>query len=155
MLLYGAIFGLGECAYSCSYHPWLISTVPERELTRANALSNSTMGIGLFFGPSIGVGLISTGSSAAVWLTLGVLCGATGLTTVRVHRRRTAAAAGPHAAPPAWKPAPIDVWRAATLELPMVRTAGAFQTPYYVAPAQLELHVPGQPPAEAVVARSG
>ncbi|MDT5034999.1 MAG: hypothetical protein QOE03_184 [Micromonosporaceae bacterium] len=164
MLLYGAIFGLGECAYSCSYHPWLISKVPARELTRANALSNSTMGIGLFFGPSIGVALIGTGSSAAVWLTLGALCAAVGLTTVRVRRRRTAAA--PAARPadtagaasarveptdePIWRPAAIDVWRAATLELPMVRTAGAFQHPYYLTLAEPELNGPSHPRGAAV-----
>jgi hypothetical protein len=56
LLLYGVLFAFGECAYSCSYHPWLISKVPDAELMRANALSNSMMGIGLFFGPSIGVG---------------------------------------------------------------------------------------------------
>ena len=48
LLLYGVLFALGECAYSCSYHPWLISKVPDAELMRANALSNSMMGIGLF-----------------------------------------------------------------------------------------------------------
>ena len=30
LLLYGVLFALGECAYSCSYHPWLISRVPGR-----------------------------------------------------------------------------------------------------------------------------
>jgi MFS family permease len=83
LLLYGVLFALGECAYSCSYHPWLISKVPDTELMRANALSNSMMGIGLFFGPSIGVGLVGIGSASAVWLTLGTLCGLVGVTTAR------------------------------------------------------------------------
>jgi MFS family permease len=87
LLLYGVLFALGECAYSCSYHPWLISKVPDAELMRANALSNSMMGIGLFFGPSIGVVLVGTGSASVVWLTLGTLCGLVGVTTVRRRRR--------------------------------------------------------------------
>jgi hypothetical protein len=48
---------------------------------RANALSNSTMGIGMFIGPSIGVGLVGTGNASVVWLTLGTLCGLVGITT--------------------------------------------------------------------------
>jgi MFS family permease len=87
LLFYGVLFALGECAYSCSYHPWLISRVPDAELMRANALSNSMMGIGLFFGPSIGVALVGTGSASVVWLTLGVLCGLVGITTARRRRR--------------------------------------------------------------------
>jgi MFS family permease len=87
LLLYAALFGLGECAYSCSYHPWLISKVPDGELTRANALSNSMMGIGMFAGPSIGVGLVTTGSAALVWLSLSVLCAVVGLATVRRKSR--------------------------------------------------------------------
>ncbi|MEV7022110.1 MFS transporter [Kitasatospora sp. NPDC093558] len=92
LLLYAMLFALGECAYSCSFHPWLISRVPERELTRANALCNSMMGIGMFFGPSIGVMLIGTGQAAWVWLPLAGLCGIVALTTVR-RRPRTAAPA--------------------------------------------------------------
>jgi MFS family permease len=88
MLVYGAIFALGECAYSCSYHPWLISKVPDRELTRANALSNSMMGIGVFFGPSIGVILIGTGSAPTVWLLLALMCATVCLTTVRLGHSR-------------------------------------------------------------------
>jgi hypothetical protein len=59
--------------------PWLISKVPDAEL----------MGIGLFFGPSIDVVLVGTGSASAVWLTLGTLCGLVGVTTMR--RRRSEA----------------------------------------------------------------
>jgi hypothetical protein len=47
------------------------------------------MGIGLFFGPSIDVVLVGTGSASAVWLTLGTLCGLVGVTTMR--RRRSEA----------------------------------------------------------------
>jgi hypothetical protein len=90
LLLYGVLFALGECAYSCSYHPWLISKVPEAELMRANALSNSMMGIGLFFGPSIGVGLVGTGNASGVWLTLCTLCALVGVTTIRRRRREAA-----------------------------------------------------------------
>ena len=65
LLLYGVLFVLGECAYSCSYHPRLIFKVPDAELMRANALSNSMMGIGLFFGPSIRVVLVGNHDVAA------------------------------------------------------------------------------------------
>lgn len=87
LLLYAALFGLGECAYSCTYHPWLISMVPERDLTRANALANSVMGIGLLAGPTLGVALVATGSATIVWLTLAagtLLVGA----TLEICRRR-------------------------------------------------------------------
>jgi tetratricopeptide (TPR) repeat protein len=96
MLIYGAIFALGECAYSCSYHPWLISRVPEKELTRANALTNSTMGIGLFFGPAIGVTLIGTGCAALVWLSLALLCAVIILTTIERRRAHRQAAEPAH-----------------------------------------------------------
>jgi MFS family permease len=86
LIAYAVLFALGECAYSCSYHPWLISRVPEQELTRANALANSMMGIGMFAGPTIGVALIGLGNVALVWLSLAVLSAAVGLTTVRVRR---------------------------------------------------------------------
>jgi MFS family permease len=55
LISFATLFALGECVYSFSYHPWLISRVPELDLTRANALSNSMMGVGLFAGPTIGV----------------------------------------------------------------------------------------------------
>jgi len=76
MLGYAVLFGLGECAYSCSFHPWLIALVPEEELTRATALVNSMMGIGNLAGPSLGVALAATGSATAVWLGLGGLTAA-------------------------------------------------------------------------------
>jgi MFS family permease len=74
LLAYAALFALGECAYSCSFHPWLISMVPDSELTRANALSNSTMGIGQFAGPGVGVGLALSGSAPLVWFGLALCC---------------------------------------------------------------------------------
>jgi hypothetical protein len=100
MIGYAVLFGLGECAYSCSYHPWLISRVPERELTRANALSNSMMGVGLFAGPSIGVALVGAGSATLVWLVLAAL---TALVSLGTLRRRPAPPGSPPApaAPPA------------------------------------------------------
>ncbi|MER5730563.1 MFS transporter [Streptomyces sp. NPDC002138] len=91
LILYAAFFGLGECAYSCSFHPWLISKVPDRELTRASALCNSMMGIGMFFGPSAGIALIGLGDPAWVWLPLAALCGFVALTTLR-RKARTAPA---------------------------------------------------------------
>ncbi|MEV6582870.1 MFS transporter [Streptomyces sp. NPDC051582] len=91
LLAYAVLFGLGECAYSCSFHPWLISKVPDRELTRASALCNSMMGVGMFFGPSLGVLLIGARHAAWVWLPLAALCGLVALTTLR-RRTRTAAA---------------------------------------------------------------
>lgn len=96
LLAYGVLFAVGECAYSCSFHPWLISKVPDRELTRASALCNSMMGVGMFFGPSIGVALISLHHAAWVWLTLAGLCVLIALTT----RRRGTPAAAPALADP-------------------------------------------------------
>jgi len=83
LLLYAVLFGLGECAYSCTYHPWLISSVPERDLTRANALANSLMGIGMLAGPTLGVALVTTGNATVVWLALASATLLVGFTTVR------------------------------------------------------------------------
>lgn len=79
---YVVLFSIGECAYSCSFHPWLIAAVPEPELVRANALVNSTMGVGLFAGPSLGSALVRVGDAGLVWGVLAV-CSATVLLTVR------------------------------------------------------------------------
>lgn len=87
---YVVLFSLGECAYSCSFHPWVIASVPEHELVRANALVNSMMGIGLFAGPSLGAALVRTGSTVAVWSVLAS-CAATLLLTVRRSHVRAAA----------------------------------------------------------------
>lgn len=73
LLVFALIFALGECAYSCTFHPWLVGTVPDRELTRAMAMANSTMGIGMFCGPLLGVGLISFGAATTVWLGLAAI----------------------------------------------------------------------------------
>lgn len=88
LLTYAVLFALGECAYSASFHPWLISLVPERDLTRANALVNSMMGIGNFAGPSIGVGLALTGDATVVWLGLAVCCTVITVLTGVSRRRR-------------------------------------------------------------------
>jgi MFS family permease len=82
---YIILFSLGECAYSCSFHPWLIASVPEGELVRANAMVNSMMGVGLFVGPSMGSALVGTGSPFAVW---GALTGCSALVVLAVRRRR-------------------------------------------------------------------
>jgi hypothetical protein len=44
----------------------------------------------LFFGPSIGVGLVGAGGASGVRLTLGTLCALVGFTTVRRRRLETA-----------------------------------------------------------------
>ena len=74
LVMLAVIFAAGECAYSCSYHPWLISSVPERDLTRASALSSGMMGVGMAAGPSVGLALILTGSAVLVWLVLAAFC---------------------------------------------------------------------------------
>jgi len=73
LLTFAAAFGLGECAYSCSFHPWLIKRVPDGELTRASALANCTMSVGLFSGPSIGVALAGSGEASIVFGALALL----------------------------------------------------------------------------------
>ncbi|OLF14115.1 MFS transporter [Actinophytocola xinjiangensis] len=93
LLVYAALFALGECAYSCSFHPWLISMVPDHELTRANALVNSMMGIGNFTGPSIGVALVLTGDTSVVWFGLAASCTAVMVLVGLLARRRPAATA--------------------------------------------------------------
>ncbi|HEX5404686.1 MAG TPA: MFS transporter [Pseudonocardiaceae bacterium] len=90
LLVFASMFALGECAYSASFHPWLISLVAERDLTRANALVNSMMGIGNFAGPSIGVVLALTGSATVVWLGLAVCCTVVTVLTGLAQRRRAA-----------------------------------------------------------------
>lgn len=95
LLVYDVLFGLGECAYSCSFYPWLISMTPEHALTRANALVNSMMGVGRFAGPSIGVVLAMSGSASVVWL--GLAAGCTAVTVMGAvlsrHRRQPPVAA--------------------------------------------------------------
>lgn len=91
LVAFALLFGLGECAYSCSFYPWLIATVPDRDLPRANALANSMMGIGTFVGPSFGVALILSGSALVVTLSLAACCAAVvaavGLLARRSRRR--------------------------------------------------------------------
>lgn len=67
LLVFAVVFALGECAYACSYHPWLIASVSERDLTRASALAGGAMGVGTAAGPSVGVALALTGSAEVVW----------------------------------------------------------------------------------------
>ncbi|MFB8414993.1 MFS transporter [Streptomyces albidoflavus] len=95
LLVYAVLFALGECAYSCSFHPWLISLVPDRELTRANALANSMMGVGNFAGPSIGVALAVTGSAPVVWFGLGLCCTLITVAVGLLARRQAAKAPAP------------------------------------------------------------
>ena len=92
LLAFAILFALGECAYSASFQPWLISLVPDKELTRANALVNSMMGIGNFAGPTIGVVLALSGSATVVWLGLAMCCTTVTVLASLYQRRR---AAGP------------------------------------------------------------
>jgi hypothetical protein len=88
LIISAGLFGLAECAYSCSYYPWMISKVPGSELTRVTAMTNGMMGIGAFAGPAIGVALVTTGRPAIVWLALAILCSLAALTTRRYGRHR-------------------------------------------------------------------
>ena len=95
LLVYAVLFGLGECAYSCSFYPWLISMTPKHALTRANALVNSMTGVGRFAGPSIGVVLATSGNATLVWLGLAGGCTAVAVISALLqgHRKRPAALA--------------------------------------------------------------
>jgi MFS family permease len=99
LVAFSLLFGLGECAYSCSFYPWLIATVPDADLPRANALANSMMGIGTFVGPSFGVSLILTGSALAVTFSLAACCAAVLAAAGLAARRSRRRAAGVLAAP--------------------------------------------------------
>ncbi|MFF1920720.1 MFS transporter [Streptomyces sp. NPDC058221] len=74
LLLFAVVFAIGECAYSCSFHPWLIDSVEAKDVTRVSALASGAMGIGTAAGPSIGVALTLTGEAFVVWLSLASLC---------------------------------------------------------------------------------
>jgi len=86
LLGFAVLFGVGECAYSCSFHPWLIQLTPNGELTRASALVNSMMGIGMFTGPAFGVALVSLGHAPLVWASLALCCVGVVLVTGRRSR---------------------------------------------------------------------
>ncbi|MEF9905561.1 MFS transporter [Streptomyces sp. P9-A2] len=74
LLLFAVVFAIGECAYSCSFHPWLIDSVEAKDVSRVSALASGAMGIGTAAGPSIGVALTLTGEAPVVWLGLASLC---------------------------------------------------------------------------------
>ncbi|MET8127523.1 MFS transporter [Streptomyces sp. NPDC005065] len=97
LALFAVVFAIGECAYSCSYHPWLISSVHERDVTRVAALAGGAMGIGTAAGPSIGVALTLSGSATTVWLSLASFCLLMLLTVG--GRCRTAAGEAAHETP--------------------------------------------------------
>ncbi|MDQ2958057.1 MAG: MFS transporter [Actinomycetota bacterium] len=107
LLSFAILFGVGECAYSCSFHPWLIQLTPSGELTRASALVNSMMGIGMFIGPAFGVALVGLGHAPLVWATLVACCSAmvaltgrrSGSTGRLRNRHGLAAAATPQRVP--------------------------------------------------------
>ncbi len=98
LLAYAVLFGLGECAYSCSFYPWMIGRVPDSELTRITALTNGMMGVGLFAGPPIGIALVGGGSAALVWFALAALCAVAVLGTVRRGTRRVGNVLAAHGA---------------------------------------------------------
>jgi MFS family permease len=85
LLLFAVVFAVGECAYSCSFHPWLIDSVQPKDVTRVSALASGAMGIGTAAGPSIGVALVLTGEAAVVWVGLAGLCLLLLLTLGRRH----------------------------------------------------------------------
>jgi len=111
LIAFSVLFGLGDRAYSCSFHPWLISLVPQTSLPQANAFANSTMGIGQFAGPSIGVVLTTTGSAPNVWLTLAFACTVVtvllSLLRIRTTKVRRTSSVTTSASPssPGWPPA--------------------------------------------------
>lgn len=74
LFAFASLFAVGECAYSCSFHPWLIKLAPENDLTRAVALVNSMMGLGIFLGPSLGIALVGWGHAPIVWMALAAGC---------------------------------------------------------------------------------
>lgn len=92
LVLFAVVFALGECAYSCTFHPWLLATVPEREVVRATATANTLMGVGMSAGPLLGVALVATGA-VPLWTTLAVLAGLGALAAVGAPGRTTGAAA--------------------------------------------------------------
>ncbi|MFI2372384.1 MFS transporter [Streptomyces sp. NPDC018833] len=93
LLLFAVVFAIGECAYSCSFHPWLIDSVRPQDVTRVSALAGGAMGIGTAAGPSIGAALTLTGEATAVWLSLASFC----LLLLLTLGRRRAATKGPAA----------------------------------------------------------
>ncbi|MFB7933641.1 MFS transporter [Streptomyces sp. NPDC056039] len=101
LLLFAVVFALGECAYSCSFHPWLIDSVGPKDVTRVSALAAGAMGVGTAAGPSVGVALTLTGEATAVWLSLASLC----LLLLLAVGRRRAAAPEPAAGTPEPTPA--------------------------------------------------
>ncbi|MET9761590.1 MFS transporter [Streptomyces sp. NPDC006372] len=101
LLLFAVVFALGECAYSCSFHPWLIDSVRPGDVTRVSALAGGAMGIGTAAGPSVGVALTLTGEATAVWLSLASFCLLLLLTLGRRRPAVPATAAGAPAQTPA------------------------------------------------------
>ena len=80
-VLYGVLLSAGECAYSASLTPYLISNVSSSNLTRATALTNSFSSAGSLVAPPLGVLLVSSGSGLTVWgffvFSVMVLAGST------------------------------------------------------------------------------
>jgi predicted MFS family arabinose efflux permease len=88
LAVFAVVFALGECAYSCSFHPWLIGSVDQRHMTRMSALASGAMGVGTAVGPSVGVALTLLGDATAVWMSLASFCL---LLLCTIHTRRAAA----------------------------------------------------------------
>ncbi|HYY11509.1 MAG TPA: hypothetical protein VE781_11260 [Kineosporiaceae bacterium] len=72
LVAYGLLVALGECAYSASFMPLLIETVPPHVLTQASSLANTVGTLGTLVGPSLGALLVGSGSQMVVWSVLFV-----------------------------------------------------------------------------------
>lgn len=86
LLTLGVVFACGEAAYSCSYQPLLLSSVPPQEATRACSLSNAMASVGTSVGPAIGVLLMSTRKAEYVWAVLAAACAAVMILIGQIER---------------------------------------------------------------------
>ncbi len=74
LIVLAVLFACGEASYASSSQPWLLSSVPTEEHTRASSLSNAASGVGTSLGPSLGVLLVATGQTLVVWGSLAAGC---------------------------------------------------------------------------------
>lgn len=74
LVLFAAVFALGEIAFSFSYQPLLVREAGDAGSAQAGALANLFGNMGDVIGPIIGVSIIGLGSAGIAWFTLGVGC---------------------------------------------------------------------------------